>query len=304
MSRWRSIALVARREILERGRSRGFVLSVLFTTLLVVGSIVVPAIFLDDDKPTPRGRRRSRPRPRSSRRSAPPRPQFDRPDRDHDVPRRGERRRPPSRTGPWRPWSARPPTCPVPGTIQVKDRPDQALAQLLSSAVIARPDAVRPGRLAASTDGAHVGRAGAGPERTPSPDRRRPGAVHRRQHRRRAHPGRHLQLRVHGPDRRRRGEAEPGRRGRPLDRPPARPADGQGARDRRPGARPAAGLRRRRVRRGIAREPGRPCPRRRPARSDCSRCGSSSATRCTRRRSASSARSRRGWRRPRTRRPR
>ena len=45
--------------------------------------------------------------------------------------------RPPSRTAPSRPWSARPPTCPVRATIQVKDRPDQALAQLLSSAVIA-----------------------------------------------------------------------------------------------------------------------------------------------------------------------
>ena len=32
MSRLRSIWLVARREIIERGRSRGFVLSVLFTT--------------------------------------------------------------------------------------------------------------------------------------------------------------------------------------------------------------------------------------------------------------------------------
>ncbi len=44
MSRWRSVWLVARREILERGRSRGFILSVLFTTLIVVGSFVVPAI--------------------------------------------------------------------------------------------------------------------------------------------------------------------------------------------------------------------------------------------------------------------
>ena len=44
MSRWRSIWLVARREILERGRSRGFILSVLFTTLIVVGSFVLPAI--------------------------------------------------------------------------------------------------------------------------------------------------------------------------------------------------------------------------------------------------------------------
>ena len=32
MSRWRSVWLVARREILERGRSRGFILSVVFTT--------------------------------------------------------------------------------------------------------------------------------------------------------------------------------------------------------------------------------------------------------------------------------
>jgi ABC-2 type transport system permease protein len=45
MSRARSIWLVARREILERGRSRGFILSVLFTTLIVVGSFVIPALF-------------------------------------------------------------------------------------------------------------------------------------------------------------------------------------------------------------------------------------------------------------------
>ena len=44
MSRWRSVWLVARREILERGRSRGFILSVTFTTLIVVGSFVVPAL--------------------------------------------------------------------------------------------------------------------------------------------------------------------------------------------------------------------------------------------------------------------
>ena len=42
MSRLRSIWLVAKREIIERGRSRGFILSVLFTTLLVVGSIILP----------------------------------------------------------------------------------------------------------------------------------------------------------------------------------------------------------------------------------------------------------------------
>ena len=50
MSRGRSIWLVARREILERGRSRGFILSILFTTLLVVGSFVVPAVLFGDEQ--------------------------------------------------------------------------------------------------------------------------------------------------------------------------------------------------------------------------------------------------------------
>jgi ABC-2 type transport system permease protein len=52
MSRWRSVWLVARREIIERGRSRGFVLSVLFTTLLVVGSFIVPTLLFGDDDAT------------------------------------------------------------------------------------------------------------------------------------------------------------------------------------------------------------------------------------------------------------
>jgi ABC-2 type transport system permease protein len=50
MSRWRSIWLVAKREILERGRSRGFIFSVLFTTVLVVGSFVVPTILFGDEE--------------------------------------------------------------------------------------------------------------------------------------------------------------------------------------------------------------------------------------------------------------
>ncbi len=49
MRRWRSVWLVARREIIERGRSRGFVLSVLFTTLLVVGSFIVPTLLFGDE---------------------------------------------------------------------------------------------------------------------------------------------------------------------------------------------------------------------------------------------------------------
>jgi ABC-2 type transport system permease protein len=52
MSRWRSIWLVAKREILERGRSRGFILSILFTTLLVIGSFVLPAILFGDEEAT------------------------------------------------------------------------------------------------------------------------------------------------------------------------------------------------------------------------------------------------------------
>lgn len=51
MSRWRSVWLVARREILERGRSRGFLLGILLTTALVVGSIVLSATLFRDDAP-------------------------------------------------------------------------------------------------------------------------------------------------------------------------------------------------------------------------------------------------------------
>ena len=52
MPRWRSVWLVARREILERGRSRGYILSVLFTTAIVVASLVVPAILRGNDQTT------------------------------------------------------------------------------------------------------------------------------------------------------------------------------------------------------------------------------------------------------------
>lgn len=55
MSRWRSVGLVARREILERGRSRGFILSVFFTTALVIGSILLPTLLFADDGVTDLG---------------------------------------------------------------------------------------------------------------------------------------------------------------------------------------------------------------------------------------------------------
>ncbi len=52
MPRWRSVWLVARREILERGRSRGFILSVGFTTLIVIGSFLVPALLFGGESVT------------------------------------------------------------------------------------------------------------------------------------------------------------------------------------------------------------------------------------------------------------
>ena len=52
MPRWRSIWLVARREILERGRSRGFILSVGFTTLIVVGSFIIPTLLFGGESAT------------------------------------------------------------------------------------------------------------------------------------------------------------------------------------------------------------------------------------------------------------
>ena len=51
MSRWRSIWLVARREIIERGRSRGFIFSVLFTTAIVIGSFALTAFLRGGDAP-------------------------------------------------------------------------------------------------------------------------------------------------------------------------------------------------------------------------------------------------------------
>src|SRR5262245_55710164 len=52
MSRARSILLVARRELFERGRRRGFIFSVLFTTTIIIGSFVVPVVIFGDEGPT------------------------------------------------------------------------------------------------------------------------------------------------------------------------------------------------------------------------------------------------------------
>jgi ABC-2 type transport system permease protein len=44
MSRWRAVWLVARREILERGRSRAFLVSLLLTVAIILAGIFLPAI--------------------------------------------------------------------------------------------------------------------------------------------------------------------------------------------------------------------------------------------------------------------
>lgn len=48
MSSLRAVRLVAMREILERGRSRGYVLSLVFTVFLLVAGFVVPSLILGD----------------------------------------------------------------------------------------------------------------------------------------------------------------------------------------------------------------------------------------------------------------
>ena len=46
MSRWRAIRLVAGREIIERGRSRGYVLSLVFTVVLMCVGFIVPSLLI------------------------------------------------------------------------------------------------------------------------------------------------------------------------------------------------------------------------------------------------------------------
>jgi ABC-2 type transport system permease protein len=49
MSRWRSVMLVAMRELLERGRSRAFLLGIVITELLVAGAFFLPTLLGGDD---------------------------------------------------------------------------------------------------------------------------------------------------------------------------------------------------------------------------------------------------------------
>ncbi len=48
MSSWRAVRLVAMREILERGRSRGYVISLVFTLFLLVAGFILPQFLLAD----------------------------------------------------------------------------------------------------------------------------------------------------------------------------------------------------------------------------------------------------------------
>jgi ABC-2 type transport system permease protein len=52
MTRRRAVWLVARRELLERGRSRGFIFSMLFTTAIIIGSFTLPTLLLGGDEVT------------------------------------------------------------------------------------------------------------------------------------------------------------------------------------------------------------------------------------------------------------
>ena len=241
MPRWRSIWLVARREILERGRSRGFILSVAFTTLIVVGSFVIPAIVFGGDNPTKVGVVEPSP-PGLQAAIEQSAQRF-----DHKVAittypdARGRRRGPQRRQRRDRHRRCRP-TCPAParsGSSGSRTRRPPRSSPRRPSRCASRPSSAG----ATSTRRRSPTRSG-----RPRPRRSRPqteqdqAQLPRRQHRGGPDPRRHLQLRLHGPDRRRRGEAEPGRRGRPLDGPRPRPADGQGPRHRRPRDRPARGV--------------------------------------------------------------
>ncbi len=51
MKRGRAVRLVAMREIMERGRSRGYHLSLVFTLFLLVAGFILPSIFLGNQEP-------------------------------------------------------------------------------------------------------------------------------------------------------------------------------------------------------------------------------------------------------------
>ncbi len=279
MSRRRAIWLVARREMLERGRSRGFLISLVVSVAIVVAGVFLPALIGEHLGPAPGDRRDAAGgadrRPRGDREAGGAR-RDDR-DRAGHRERRGAAARRVARRGPRHPARRLDPEL-------HRQEPGQSAAPA--------------GRRRRVQQAARHRRSG---ELEPS-DPERDTLVRVREHRR--DPPVHLDLHVRdvGPDRRRRGEAEPCRRGRPGSTvEAARPAGRQGHRDRvardRPAHRHGVGRPRPRASPWV----GSRCPRRPRRRSRCCCSGSSSATPSTRRRWRSSARSRRAWRRRRTR---
>ena len=219
MSRWRSIWLVAKREILERGRSRGFILSVLFTTAARGRFVRRPDRCCSATRtPTTIGVVAAGAAGSRGCAVTATADQFDQRSTVVPLRRRGCGRGRARRRAPSTPSSSVPADLSAAGTIRFAKEPDQAIAQIVVGGRrrAARPE--RPGRGRRRSGCARRGAAAAGGRSARPADRGRPGAVPVREHRRRPDPRRHLQLRLHGADRRRRGEAEPRRRGRPRRR--------------------------------------------------------------------------------------
>ena len=126
MPRWRSIWLVARREILERGRSRGFILSVAVHDAHRRRLVRRPGDPVRRRRGRPRSGSSSRRRPASGRPSRRPPTQFDHEVAIDDLPGRGGGRGRARR----RAASTSSSTCPAdlsgPGEIRFDEEPDQA----------------------------------------------------------------------------------------------------------------------------------------------------------------------------------
>ena len=273
------------REILERGRSRGYVLSLVFTVILLGAGFILP-VAAHRRRRDASGRRGAG-AAGAGRGAVLAAAQFgvdvevvsSVPDRATAEAR--------SATGRSTPCSSSREDLSAPGELIVHEErraPGPGDRQPAPSSRSARP---RRRRCSAPPTVVAL----------EPPTRRGLHGADLRQRRDHHHVHRHLLVRHLGADRRRRGEAEPGRRGRPVDRPAARPADGQGPRDRRCSPWPSSSSW---SRPGSSRQisgPARAAPDDRSARSSSCSSGSSSGSRSTRRRWASSGRSRRGWRR-------
>ena len=239
MSRARRIWLVARRELVERGRSRAFLISL----------VAHGRLHRRRDLPADAHRRRG-PGPTTSGVVGTPPAGFEQAlDGDRGA---GPARR--SSSSPFRTSAtgeARlnegtldallvvPAESAVDAEYVVKERDNSSFAAGRGIGVVGRVGEPGPDRRRdrPGDGGSRVAAADAARARAIRPEPRH--RVRLRQRRRDPPVHRDLHVRDVGPDRRRRGEAEPRRRGRALDRPGARPAGRQGPRDRPARARPA-----------------------------------------------------------------